>query len=47
MKELSMEKLTRVNGGGVFMDTYKDIRDFVNKNLRDLIKGIKAGWKSK
>lgn len=47
MKKLSVQQLYNINGGGIFRETYEDIRHFVNKNLRDLIRGIKDGWKSR
>lgn len=46
MIKLSMQQLYDINGGG-FRDFYKELRDFVNKNLNDLIRGIKDGWESK
>lgn len=46
MKKLSTEQLMMVNGGGL-RDIYTDVRDFVNKNLGDLVRGIKDGWNSK
>lgn len=47
MEYIDDNELMELNGGGVLMDTYKDVRDFVNDHLGDLVRGIKDGWNSK
>jgi len=47
MRELSMEKLAKVNGGKCIKEAYIALRDLVNNHLGDFVDGIKAGWSSK
>ena len=45
MRKLNDYQLEMINGGGPY-ELYKEIRDFVNNSLNDLIQGIKDGWNS-
>jgi len=47
LQEMNIKELETVDGGGTLKDIYTDIRDFINNNLGDLIRGIKDGWNSK
>ena len=44
MRKLNSEELLSINGGD--KTWYEKVRDFVNDNLGDLVRGIKDGWNS-
>jgi hypothetical protein len=45
MRKLNNTELLSVNGGDKTL--YEKVRDFVNNNLGDLVKGIRDGWNGK
>ena len=45
MRKLNNTELLYVNGGDKTL--YEKVRDFVNNNLVDLLRGIKDGWNGK
>ena len=45
MRKLNSEELLSINGGD--KTWYEKVRDFVNDNLGELVRGIKDGWNSK